>query len=147
MSLPVDLLVRGTPVSFRSNRQVVCEWRRKIATAARARVRQLAVDEDISISITHFYKGSPRCDADNICKPICDALTNIVYRDDRQLAECTCRRVSVGRSFRVFGMPKALAVALSEGAEFVFIRIKQIGDPIPSLMRFHVSSSPEWTLP
>ena len=123
MTAPIHILVRGTPVSFRANRQAVQEWRQKVAAAARARVQRLTAYGELAVSITHFYRTLPRCDADNMSKLICDALSNIVYRDDHQLMECICRRVPLTRGFMLPGMPRELAIALCEGDEFVFIRV------------------------
>lgn len=123
MTAPIHLLIRGTPVSFRSKRQVVKDWRNKVAAAAREIVKQPTDSPGLSVSITHFYRTEPRCDADNVSKPICDALTSVVYQDDRQVKEYSCRRIPLGRAFAIWGMPRELAVALSQGDECVFIRI------------------------
>ena len=123
MSDSFHFLVKGQPVSFRANREAVQRWRRKVAEAARKRAGGFPPDDKVCISITHFYHAPPRGDADNISKTICDALTNVVYDDDRQITECIYSRVPLYRPIWLRGMPKELAVTLCDNHECVFVRI------------------------
>ena len=124
MTKPINFVVRGTPVSCQSKGLALRDWKRKIASVARSRVPFSTPAGEVAISITHYYTFMPRCDTDNVCKPICDALSKIVYDDDHQLVERIARRVPLARKFRLWGMPRELAMALCEGREFVFIQIK-----------------------
>jgi len=126
MTSSVRLVVRGIPVSFRSKRDVVTRWRNKVAAAAIARVPQLTDSGELKVSITHFYRSPPRYDADNMSKPICDALSHIVYEDDRQIVECSCRRVPLSRPVNLWGMPRELVIALCEADDFVYIVIEWV---------------------
>ncbi len=126
MTAPIHLLIRGTPISFQSRTEALREWKQKVSAAARARVDTPCGDAEFAVSITHFYKSPPRCDADNMAKPICDALNDIVYDDDWQIVERVARRIPMSRSFTLWGMPRELALALCEGDEFVYIRITKV---------------------
>ncbi|MEE9295719.1 MAG: RusA family crossover junction endodeoxyribonuclease, partial [Phycisphaerae bacterium] len=104
MAGPIHLLVPGTPVSCQSKRAALVAWKRKVASMARARVRTPVVDDELAVCITHFYKTLPRCDTDNMAKPICDAMNAIVYRDDWQIVECVARRIPLSRAFTLWDM-------------------------------------------
>lgn len=126
MSTTIHLVVPGRPVSFQSRTRALREWKQKVASVARARVARPPFEEERAVSITHYYRIVPRYDTDNMSKAICDALSNIVYRDDWQIAERLARRVPLNREVSLGGMPRELVLALCEGVEFVFIRIRQI---------------------
>jgi Endodeoxyribonuclease RusA len=122
----IQFVVPGTPVSFQSRGLALRTWKETVTSIAREAVLLPTYYADFAITITHFYVTPPRCDADNMSKPICDALNNVVYADDRQIVERTARQVPLYRSFAVGGMPRELAIALSEGSEFVFIRLEKV---------------------
>ncbi len=123
MESPLHLLIPGKPVSFQSNRTVVRAWKEKVASIARAKVSSVNTDHEMAVSITHFYRRPPRFDADNMAKPICDALNTIVYHDDSQIVERVARRIPISRAFDLWRMPPELALALCKGEDFVFIRV------------------------
>ncbi len=126
MNESIHLIVRGAPVSCQSNRRLVREWKEVIAEVAKKAVDEPCGYLDFAVTITHFYHTPPRCDADNISKPICDALNQIVYEDDRQIVERTARQVPLIRAFVLDGMPKELAMALWEAKEFVHIHVMRV---------------------
>lgn len=126
MSMPIDILIPGCPVSYQSKGPALRDWKRKVMSAARAAVAHPNVDDEMAVCVTHFYRRRPRFDADNMAKPICDALINIVYDDDRQISERVARRLPLYRAFELQGMPPDLALALCAGKEFVFIRATRI---------------------
>ncbi len=126
MITPICFLVPGTPVSFQSRREAVRQWKEKVASIARTHVSEPNEDSEFAVSITHFYRAPPRCDTDNMAKPICDALNEIIYRDDWQVVERVARRIPLDRSFSLWGMPRELALALCAGDDFVYIRIARV---------------------
>lgn len=126
MVTPLHLVVPGRPVSFQSRTQALRDWKEKVAAVARARVASPPFEDELAVSITHYYRMVPRYDTDNMSKAICDALSNIVYRDDWQISERMARRVPLCRAFSLGGMPRELVLALCEGVEFVFIRIRRV---------------------
>lgn len=126
MNKPIHLIVRGAPVSYQSNRRLVREWKDVIAESAKKEAESCSSYLNFAVTITHFYLDPPKCDADNISKPICDALSQIVYRDDKQIIERTARQVPLVRAFILDGMPRELALALWEAKEFVYIHIARV---------------------
>jgi len=126
MTNSIHLVVPGRPVSFQSRTQALRDWKQKVAAVARSRVASPPFEDELAVSITHYYRMVPRCDTDNMSKAICDALSNIVYRDDWQISERLARRVPLYRAFTLGGMPRDLVLALCEGVEFVYIRIRRI---------------------
>ena len=84
-------------------------------------------DTDIKVTITFFYNTLPDYDTDNISKPICDALKGIAYHDDNQIMDRIARRRDINGSFRIKGVDPKVAIALSEGNDFVSIKIEKVG--------------------
>lgn len=70
-----------------------------------------------------FFRESELGDVDNLAKPILDALQGVVYRNDRQIAEAVSRRRDIESSFKVRYMSPALAMAFSDGRQFVHIQV------------------------
>ena len=62
-------------------------------------LRLLPVTEPVMIAITHFYGGASM-DVDNIPKPVLDALKGLVYVDDEQLTDITCRKRDLNATLR-----------------------------------------------
>src|SRR5690349_5613819 len=105
--LPFEFVIEGVPVSAQTkDRRRLSAWRH--------RVRQVAQDHwdpdrppilgEVSLRITQFYDGeAPDMDADNIIKPIQDALAGLVYRNDSQVRHTSCIQSSVNGAFRVKG--------------------------------------------
>ncbi|MCH7527349.1 MAG: RusA family crossover junction endodeoxyribonuclease, partial [Planctomycetes bacterium] len=69
----IHLIVPGTPVSCQSKRESLRRWKDKVAAVARAHVSRPQSGNDLAIAITYFFRVPPRCDTDNLSKPICDA--------------------------------------------------------------------------
>jgi crossover junction endodeoxyribonuclease RusA len=76
------------------------------------------------IAITHFY-GDASMDVDNIPKPVLDALKGLVYVDDEQLTDITCRKRDLNASLRVTNPSSVLAEGLGRGNEFLYVVVKR----------------------
>lgn len=63
-------------------------------------------------------------DVDNIPKPIVDALEGLVYMDDKQLTDITCRKRDLNSSLRVTNPSTVLAEGLGRRNDFLYIVIK-----------------------
>ncbi len=129
MDRPVHLIVPGTPVSVQARGEKLRAWKKKVARIARTLFDTPHPHDEFTVLITHYFNRQPRCDTDNMSKPICDALSHIVYADDRQIVERTARHVPIRRPVVVQGMPPALALALCAGEDFIFIRVMQTRVP------------------
>jgi hypothetical protein len=64
-------------------------------------------------------------DHDNMIKPIQDALSGLIYNDDRQIIDARTRKTNIGGRFRLRRLSAVYARAFGGGREFVFIRIEE----------------------
>ena len=123
--LPFEFNVDGPPVSQQARRpERLTAWKMSVKAKAREgwAKNTPAVEQEISIEITHFFEGAP-ADVDNIPKPILDAIKGVVYVDDQQVTDLVCRRRPLGGPHKVDPVSRMLAEGLAEGREFVHIRI------------------------
>jgi len=127
------MIVKGIPVSIQSSSRSKNAWKSKVANEARAKFTTPLVDNDLKVRITIFYNGVPTYDSNNMSKPICDAMCGIAYNDDRQIMEQTIRMKSLDGSYKIKGVPLELAVAMCEGADFVWIEISKVGSEVENL--------------
>jgi crossover junction endodeoxyribonuclease RusA len=126
--LPFEFIVEGPPVSHQThNRARLQEWREAVATAARNRwpADEKPVDERTGIVVTYYHDGpAVRMDNDNLIKPIQDALSGLIYEDDRIITDIAVRKTDLNGEFRVRGMSPVLAEGFCVGKEFLHIRIE-----------------------
>lgn len=108
MTLPFDFVVAGPPVSQQGSGRGKRNWQRQVERAARARwtggAPETAAD---SVAITYFYVSDVH-DVDNIPKPMLDALTGIVYDDDRQVTDLLSRKRDLNQNLRIPNPPPLL---------------------------------------
>jgi Holliday junction resolvase RusA-like endonuclease len=128
-----QIVVKGRPVSYNSSTRSKNTWKAKVAAAASLVFNTPLNDPDLRVRITIFYDGIWTYDANNATKPICDALCGIGYIDDSQVIDPYTRMRDLNRSFRIKGIPPEVAVALSEGEEFVWITISKVGNEVEIL--------------
>lgn len=121
------VVIKGCPVSVNASNATKSRWKNKVAAAASAVFPAPLVDTDLRIVITFYYNSPPDFDTDNMSKPICDALKEIVYTDDSQLMERHARRRDLNGSFHIKGVEPTVAVAIAEGEEFVSITVEKVG--------------------
>ena len=76
-----------------------------------------------------FLDGAVDIDADNVAKPILDALKGIAMGDDSQIEELVVRKV-IRSSDQVFdNASPALAAALASHRQFVYVRLDMAFEP------------------
>ena len=68
-----------------------------------------------------FRRGG--LDVDNMLKPILDALKGVVYQDDNEVSQVIERKTELVRGLRLRDATTALNQAVSDGSDFVFIKI------------------------
>lgn len=56
--------------------------------------------------IIWFHAEPTTQDADNIVKPILDALKNVVFKDDSQVGECHVARIDISRPYTFLNKPE-----------------------------------------
>ena len=74
--------------------------------------------------ITHFY-DNVEIDADNLPKPIIDALKGLVFLDDSQLTDLTCRKRNLRSNLRVVNPSGVLDEGLRRSDDFLHIVITE----------------------
>jgi crossover junction endodeoxyribonuclease RusA len=132
--LPIEFRVAGTPISQQShNRLLLAAWRETVAAAARAAVPPGAslVVAKVELHVVYYYEDGPTQipDEDNLVKPVQDALRGIIYRDDDQVMDGTCRKRNIDGSFRVRNWGLVLAEGFVDGREFVHVVVSDAPDP------------------
>lgn len=124
-SLPWDFIVLGRPVSVQAQSKSKDRWKTAVQTAARAAwpEGEPPFAHLLRIRVTCFYDGAPPLDADNMLKPIQDALIGIVYKDDRQLTSSQGCLEDINGRYVVRGMSLALANGFVANVPFVHIKV------------------------
>jgi Holliday junction resolvase RusA-like endonuclease len=130
--LPFEFTIEGPPVTHQAaDKARLKAWRERVKEAAAERWPQneAPTSEPVQLVITYFHeRATVRIDNDNLTKPIQDALTGIVFVNDRQVTDIKVRKTNLDGSFRVRGMSLVLAEAFSRGTEFLHIRIARQPD-------------------
>lgn len=132
--LPWDFVVPGTPVSINSkNKALKARWKAAVASAASMvwpDGHPLLTDNDLEISITHYHDSATPLDVDNSMKLIQDALSGVIYLDDKQLVTRHSYLLDLNGTYRVRGkMSAELGRGFSFDAPFVHVKISRRADP------------------
>ena len=75
---------------------------------------------EVAATIT-YVSSRARLDVDNIPKPILDALTGLVYADDRQVADLLCRRKSLEPNLRIRNASPLFYESFRAGEQFLHV--------------------------
>ena len=130
MSLPLAFIVMGAPVSQQTRRQErLRRWREQVRNAANQRwpTGEPPVSDPVMLTIVYFYDRLSM-DVDNLPKPIIDALKEIVFMDDDQVTDLTCRKRNLRGTLPVESASSVLVDGLSRGSPFVYIAVADAPD-------------------
>ena len=122
---PVEFLIPQRPVSQQTRRRErLREWRDFVAAQARSALDQprTLATEPVAIRLLYFYDEAA-LDADNILKPIQDALVGILLEDDSIITDVEIRRRWLRTTFTINAMSPILAAGLELGGEFVYVAL------------------------
>ena len=120
--MPVDFIVEGVPRS--PNADSCSYWRDDVSEAAKRQWNFPPISTQVIVVITCFSYGSAPLDADNMAKPILDALKGIVYYDDRPVRDLLSRHRNCSTDDTYTTNPSALLrdrLANPEDKPFVHI--------------------------
>ena len=118
----IEFIVRGTPRNHRASSRP--QWQAKVRAAAPTQSALLA--GPLRLRIDFFFEGVTDLDADNIIKPIQDALKYLIYGDDESVVDVCSRKVDRVNPPPVIDAPKTLANALDfTTGDFVYIRVAE----------------------
>jgi crossover junction endodeoxyribonuclease RusA len=62
---------------------------------------------------------------DNIPKPIADTLKGLVYLDDEQVTDVSCRKRNLNSNLRIENPSSVLAEGFSRGNQFLYIVVEE----------------------
>ena len=80
---PVILLIAREPRSQNANNKG--KYQADLADQARSLVKSPLLDSRLYSKVWYFYREANAIDADNLSKPILDALQGIAYQNDKQV--------------------------------------------------------------
>nr|WP_281411471.1 RusA family crossover junction endodeoxyribonuclease [Enterovirga sp. DB1703] len=117
--------VRGIPASVQASARSRARWRDSVRVAALAKLPpgSWAWTTQLRVTIIYFSQGPSALDADNIAKPILDALNGLIWVDDRQIDEIVIRKSDLTALVAMKNPPPELADALLWNDAFVLVRV------------------------
>ncbi|MEB3162114.1 MAG: RusA family crossover junction endodeoxyribonuclease [Prochlorothrix sp.] len=126
-----EFIVEGPPLSQQTrNRERLRDWKAIVRQSAQSAwpIDQHAVTDRVLLQITYFYTDIA-LDADNIIKPIQDAIIGVVYQDDSQITDLIVRKRNLAGPFQIQTVTPALAAGLTRGNEFLHILVTDAPNP------------------
>ncbi len=122
----VEFTVDGPPVSHQTNdRTVLQAWKNAVRAEAVKAWTAAPLTVPVRFVLMNFYEGSRApLDDDNMAKPIRDALSGLVYEDDRQISHAEHSQTNIDGLFQIRGVSLVLLEAFHRGKEFVYVRIE-----------------------
>lgn len=124
MALPFEFALDGPPVSQQARRRFrVSQWTQNVRGSAERRWDgSPPVGGPVMVDILYIFDSVP-FDVDNIPKPILDALKGLVYADDSQITDLTCRKRPWRRLLRTAAPSPVFDEFLYHRNEFIYVRI------------------------
>ena len=122
--LPFEALIRKRPVSLQAKGASKKDWqdfvRGEVVKAWGDAPPVQAVS--LRFSLVYLCNDSPP-DADNIIKPIQDALNGLVFEDDGLVSDVDSHRRFISEGIEVSCLPPLLREGVAGGGECVYIRV------------------------
>jgi len=118
--------VIGSPVSLQSSHRSKQQFQQLVAQAASKSVASPIKDKErVKVEIDWFSEGiKNKPDADNIAKPILDALKGVIYSDDKQVESLTVRKHDTLGVISFWEEPLSIVEPLLDGIkDYIFVRI------------------------
>jgi hypothetical protein len=119
-----EFLIPRRPVSLQTkNRANLQAWKAYVAGEA-AKVWQgtMIGAGDIELLLVYMFDLAPP-DADNIVKPIQDALVGLVFSDDALISDVESHRRSLVGTFDLTRFPGLLVAGIAAGQECVYVKV------------------------
>lgn len=116
----IEFVVIGTPRSQQARSK--SQWQSTVRQAAPTQAALLA--GPVLLRIDFFFEGTTDLDADNIIKPIQDALQHVIYGDDEAVVDVCSRKLDRLNPPPFISAPATLDNALdATTGDFVYIRV------------------------
>lgn len=131
--LPLELLIRGYPVSHQTKRRAALDrWKRDVQAQARMQLEEgvFALLQTLIVTVFFFPRTTLESDLDNAAKPILDALGRCVFRDDRQIERLVLQRFEDGKALPLEEDGTRLDAAVASVEPIIYIRIEAFDEDI-----------------
>jgi len=129
--LPLEFTVEGPPLSHQTRDRLKLQaWRAAVRAAAlRGWASRTPVGGSVRLTVGYYHDGpAVRIDNDNLLKPIQDALNKLIYVDDTQVTDTVVYKRDINGPFVVRGASIVLLTALSNGVEFLHVKVETAPD-------------------
>lgn len=122
---PFDFIVPGIPRSVNAASRSLTKWKENLVKTGKAvwPDGQPMHQGELTVKIVFYYSGETSLDVDNIIKPVVDSMKGLVFDDDKNVFEVTCRKTPQGPETRISDAPPCLVEALGTIEDFLFIRV------------------------
>lgn len=130
-----ELLILRRPLSLQTgSRKNLQAWKRFVAGEAEKAWGDQSPVASADLHLTLVYlSGIHAADADNIIKPIQDALVGPVLADDRLVVDVESHRRLITGMFEPTRLPALLRQGLLAGKECVYVRLRD-AQPLEELL-------------
>jgi crossover junction endodeoxyribonuclease RusA len=125
--LPIELVIRGYPISHQTKRKGALEdWRLDVRKQARAQMDEghFAIQRLLIATIYFFPQTKLEPDLDNAVKPVLDGLSQCVYLDDVQIERLVIQRFEPGRLIPLFDDSPRFDDAVASVEPIIYIRLE-----------------------
>ena len=131
MPFPFEIVIDGPPISVNCRTQALPNWSAEVRRVASATwpANEHPTTEPVCVSIANFFEGGGEPDADNVIKPIQDALELIVFRNDRQVVDVVGLKRDLADDLVIPRFTRLLIHALNTLDEFVHIQVSLAREP------------------
>ena len=125
----LEFVVPGTARCHRAKRAASRErWQERVRNAAREGLSAgpFLLDTPVAVKIYFFPQAGMQADIDNCAKPILDAMSRFIHRDDRQVDRIVVQVFEPRRPFEIRDEPtNCLAVALATEGPIVYVKVRE----------------------
>lgn len=120
-ALPVTFVIKGIPLSGQARGRA--GWIARVKGEAMLSWSDAPpMSGEVSVVVWYFFRHGG-LDVDNMLKPILDAVKGVIYRDDSGVSQVIGRKTELVGGLRIRDASTILDQAVSEGSDFVFIKV------------------------
>lgn len=122
---PIEFVVFGTPVSLQASGRTREGWKQRVKEASYDGLPEMHVwyEGPVAVTIFHFPPTDMIGDIDNIIKPILDALSAHLMKDDNQVVRVTVQKFEPGQPASFSNPSAVLAKALTGTRPVTYIQV------------------------
>ena len=125
IEFPVEVMVKGVPLSLGASTASKEDWKQRIRNAAKDELPEghFAADGPVKVLIYYFSDAPMNVDLDNIVKPILDSFSKFIYLDDKQVERIVAQKFEPGRLFTFASPSPRLAQSIGAEGPRVYLQI------------------------